>query len=112
MITLMQKGEYRLIETKGEVKVLYLDDKSYGWIFANGIGEILVLSHSPHKADHVLAIGRYRLYDVDDDPKYSDNQHLELHVGDNSWQGYLLLTGLPTDAKTRSRIIPTHEVIS
>jgi hypothetical protein len=112
MITLMQKGEYRLIETKGQVKILYLGGQVYAWVHAQDIGEILVSSHSPHKADHTLAVGRFRLYDVEDEPKFVDNQHLELLVGDGLWQGYLLLTGLPTDDRSRTRIVPTQEVIS
>ncbi len=112
MIKLLQKGDYRLIETRGQVKILYLDDQVYAWIYAHDSGEILVATHVPHRADHVLATGRFRRYDVDSEPKYSDNQHLELLVGNGQWQGYLLLTGLPTESKTRSRIVPTHEVIS
>jgi hypothetical protein len=112
MITLVQKGEYQLIETKGGVKILSLDRQVFAWVYAQDIGEILVSSHSPHATDHVLAVGRFRLYDVEDEPKFVDNQHLELLVGDGLWQGYLLLTGLPTDAHTRTRIVPTHEVIS
>jgi hypothetical protein len=38
--------------------------------------------------------------------------HLELSIGKGQWQGYLLLTGLPTNKKRRNRIIPTKEVIS
>jgi hypothetical protein len=111
MITVLQNGSYKLIETKGHVKILMLDDKTYAWIVAKGIGEILVTSHSPHKADHILATGIYRLYDVEDEPHLSDQLHLELVVGENLWQGYLLLTGLPDDKKKRARIIPTTEVI-
>ncbi len=112
MITVIAKGDYRLIETKSQVKVLYLDGKAYAWVWAKDIGEILVTTHRPHKIDHVLAVGRYRLYEVEGEPKYADLPHLELHVGNGQWQGYLLLTGLPTDKKTRSRIIPTTELIS
>lgn len=112
MITVLQKGSYKLIETKGHVKILILDDKAYAWIAARGIGEILVTSHQPHKADCILASGIYRLYDVEDETRLSDHKHLELNLGERLWQGYLLLTGLPDDTKKRARIIPTHEVIS
>jgi hypothetical protein len=37
---------------------------------------------------------------------------LELSVGGGQWQGYLLLTGLPTAKKIRSRIEPTDEIIA
>jgi hypothetical protein len=112
MITTVQKGDYRLIETRAQVKILYLDRQAYAWVWAEDIGEILVASHKPHRIDHILAVGRYRLYDVEDEPKLSDQLHLELLVGDGQWQGYLLPTGLPTAGKARSRIIPTAECIS
>ena len=69
-------------------------------------------SHKTHKADTVLSGGNYRLYDVDNEPKLSDQLHLELSTGNGSWQGYLLPTGLPTDTDKRNRIIPTGEVIT
>lgn len=112
MITVLQKGLYTLIETRDHVKILTLDDKVYVWITAENIGEILVSSHNPHKADHVLATGAYRIYEVEDEPDLADLRHLELNVGERLWQGYLLLTGLPDDDKKSSRIIPTHEVVS
>jgi hypothetical protein len=49
---------------------------------------------------------------VKDEPKLSDNQHIELEVGLDAWQGYLLLTGLPDDDKKRTRIVPTGELIT
>jgi hypothetical protein len=101
-----------LIETKGQTKVLYLGDKTYAWVEPADIGEILVHSHNVHKTDCVLSIGDYVIYKVDDEPELSDQQHLELETGKKSWQGYLLLTGLPTDKKIRGRIIPTTEVIT
>lgn len=84
----------------------------YAWIFLKDIGEILVASHNPHKTDHVLATGIYRLYAVDDQPWLPRRQQLELNVGARLWQGYLLPAGLPTGSKKRSRIIPTKEVFS
>ncbi len=112
MIRLKTKGFYKLIETKLHTKVLYLGRDVYAWVEPPSIGEMLVVSHSPHKTDCVLSLGEYRLYDVDDEPKLSDLQHLELEVGRGAWQSYLLLTGLPTDDKKRARIIPTVEFIT
>lgn len=112
MVTLLREGKYKLIETKGQVKILTIEKRVFAWIWVKGIGEILVTSHSPHATDHILATGRFRLYEVKDEPKLSDQQHLELVVGDRLWQGYLLPTGLPTDQHKRARIIPTREVIS
>ena len=112
MITLRKRGQYKLIENKANTKILYLDDSVYAWVEPVTIGEILIYSHTSHKTDCILSIGTYHLYDVDDEPALSDQQHLELEVGDGQWQGYLLLTGLPDDKHKRSRIVPTHEVIT
>lgn len=112
MIKLLGEGPYRLLETKGEIKILILDKATFAWVNLEGIGEILVTSHKPHKTDTALAVGRFKLYDVDGEPKLSDQQHLELSIGEGAWQGYLLPTGLPGDQKTRSRVIPTKEVIT
>lgn len=102
-----------MIETKGQTKILTLDNKkTYAWVNVEEIGEILITSHKTHETDNILSVGDYRLYDVDDDPNLVDLQHLELSVGDGMWQGYLLLTGLPSDKDKRNRIIPTEEVIT
>lgn len=113
MLKVMQHGDYKLVETKGQTKILSFDNKKlFAWINASNIGEILVQSHKPHKEDSVFAIGKYRLYEVDKEPNYSDQVHLELSVGLGNWQGYLLPHGLPNDKKKRNRIIPTKEVIT
>lgn len=112
MITLITSGCYKLMETKGQTKILYLDDAIYAWVQPVDLGELLVVSYKKHITDTLLAVGEYRLYDVHDEPHYSTHQHLELEAGDGVWQGYLLLTGLPTRTNIRRRIIPTTEVIS
>lgn len=112
MITLIQNGTYRLIETKHNTKILYLDDAVYAWLEPTGIGEILIASYDKHKVDCVLSVGQFTLYDVVDEPELSDQLHLELEAGMDVWQGYLLPTGLPNEDKKRRRIIPTHEVIT
>lgn len=112
MIKLYREGLYKLIETPRQVKILSLDDKQvFAWIHAAPIGEILVSSHKPHKSDHILAKGKYRVYDVKNEPDLTDLLHLELLVGDGDWQGYLLPLGLPNGVRRR-RIIPTKEVIT
>lgn len=111
MISLLKHGSYKLIETRRHTKILYLDSACFAWVEPPNIGEILVGSHNIHKTDCVLSLGRYRLYDVDDEPNLSDQIHLELEVGNGKWQGYLLLSGLPNMQKKRGRIIPTGEVI-
>ncbi|OYW43085.1 hypothetical protein B7Z28_01040, partial [Candidatus Saccharibacteria bacterium 32-45-3] len=94
MITLTQYGRHKLIETKKNTKILYLNDREYAWVEPPSLGEILVASHKVHKTDCVLSVGDFHLYTVKDEPELSDNMHLELEVGHNAWQGYLLLTGL------------------
>lgn len=86
--------------------------KTFAWINAKGIGEILVTSHKRHQTDALLATGSYRIYEVTDEPYLTDLIHMELMVGVGRWQGYLLTSGLPTDAKKRGRVIPTEEIIT
>lgn len=113
MIKTIKQGDYKLLETKNQSKILILDNtKGYAWINAAGIGEILVATRRTQETDTTLAVGKYRLYEVKDEPKISDLVHLELMAGQGVWQGYLLLTELPTDKKSKSRIIPTTEVIT
>lgn len=113
MITLQREGVYRLIESKGQTKILILDGKeTFAWVNAKDIGEILVSSHKTHKTDCILAVGHFRIYEVKDEPGLTDLIHLELSVGLGVWQGYLLPTGLPHAEKKRNRIIPTPEIIT
>ena len=112
MIKLLKTGKYSLIETRSDVKVLKLGKKTFAWIFAKSIGEMLVATHRPHKTDQKLSKGEYRIYKVIDEPELVDQLHLELAIGEGDWQGYLLPTGFPQKRKIKSRIIPTEEVIT
>ena len=112
MIRIIEQGEYKLIETKGHTKILILDGKTFAWVNAENIGEILVTSHRSHLVDHFLAVGKYRIYEVKGEPGLTDQLHLELHTGDGIWQGYLLPTGLPDEKDKRNRIIPSSEAIT
>lgn len=113
MIKVLKEGLYELIETKKQTKILILDKlKSFAWINAGDIGEILVTSHKSHVAGSIVALGKYRLYQVKDEPDFTDLVHLELLVGQGKWQGYLLPTGLPSNKNIRNRIIPTTECIT
>jgi hypothetical protein len=112
MITKIRSGFYKLIETKHNTKVLYLDDEVYAWIEPKDIGEILVTSRRQHRTDCILGVGRFNMLKVEEEPLLSDHIHLELEVGRGVWQGYLLLTGLPDVNKPKARIIPTGEIIT
>lgn len=112
MIKVLTEGQYQLTETKEQTKILSLDDKQFAWVNVSDIGGILITSFKKHDTDTVLSLGKYRLYGVKDEPDLTDLQHLELCVGDNTWQGYLLTTGLPNGRDKRNRIIPTNELIT
>lgn len=112
MITLVKQGHYRLGETKNHSRVLFLDDVCYIWLVIATIGDIISRTTRKHTIKTVFSRGRYRLYDIADEPDLVDLKHLELEVGEDNWQGYLLLTGLPQQNKPRSRIIATEENIS
>lgn len=113
MIDLISAGEYSLLETKDNTKILKLArfHHDFAWVMAKNIGELLVTTHKEHPIDSVLCCGEYKLYKVSSEPNLVDNWHLELDVGRGKKQGYLLLTGLPDDNKVRGRIIPTKELI-
>lgn len=112
MIKLIKSGRYKLIRTKHYVKILYLDKDAFAWIEPPKIHELLVTTHRQHKTDCLLSVGRYNLYDLKDDQRFSSHLRLELEVGEGQWQGYLLLNGLPTDQKIRCGIIPAHDVVT
>ena len=112
MIHLEKTGNYKLIQTKANTKILSLDNQIYAWIEPKYIGDLLVISHKEHQTDCVLSIGTYNIYNVVDEPYLSDNMHLELETGKNRWQGYIMLSELPGKEKKRSRIIPTNELIT
>ncbi len=111
MKKLIRHGTYSLILTPSNVKIITLDNEdSYAWIVAKGIGGILSFAHKPKRTDTLLATGKYMLYKVKDEPNLVDLDHLQLEVGRNMWQGYLLTNGLP-GAHEKHRIIPTTELI-
>ena len=114
MIRRISEGEYELKETRASHKILHLENiGTYAWIYVPyGFYEILVASKIQNGDNHNLAFGKYRLYDVRNEPRLVDGEHLELIVGEGAWQGYILPTGLPDDTKKRSRIIPTNELIT
>lgn len=108
MIKVLKEGRYKLVETKKHAKVIYLDGEPYVWFYVPKVGHILETKKGHHKTDYTLVVGRYRLYDVKGSPRYTENKHLELFVGNGLWQGYILPAGL----KHKRIIIPTNEIIS
>lgn len=112
MIRVIDSGNYKVVETKKNTKILYLGKSPYVWISPKAIGEILVSSHHTSERDTNVSAGRYKLYDVEDEDLLTDLEHLELEYGSDAWQGYLLPTGLPTGKKIRARIIPTDQLIT
>lgn len=112
MIKLISKGKYKLVMRSDNDKTLVLGKQGYHWTLAKGIGEILTFCKSVHKEAYAISEGQYRLYDVKKEEKLIDLQHLELSVGEGKWQGYLLLTGLPTVKNLRNRIIATKELVT
>lgn len=112
MVKLLKTGTYQILGTREYGIMIFLDEQGYHWSWARGIGELLTLSRREHRPNHTLAQGQYRIYNVKDDPDFTDLLHLELALGAHKWQGYLLLTGLPDKKRIRRRIVPTEEVIS
>jgi hypothetical protein len=113
MIKLLKQGSYKIVETWGETRILVLDDRDrYAWVVAAGIGEILVTTKKRFNKLYTLARGKFRLYEVKDEPKLTGVQHLELYVGEGFWQGYLLPTGLPKNKDIRNKIVPTNQIIT
>ena len=111
MIRLINKGKYTLFETFDKTKILSLDENMFAWINAGEIGDILVSTHRKFNPEKIISMGPYRLYDIKNEPTLTDLKHLELFVGDGSWQGYLLPKGLPNGVR-RHRIVATREIIT
>lgn len=112
MITLIQKGTYEIVSTKDHGIMMILDDQRYLRSYAPKIGDLLTYAKSEHAINYYIARGNYRIYRVKDEPNLVDLDHLERSLGRGMWQGYLLLTKLPTAKKICSRIVPTNEIIS
>lgn len=112
MIRVIKEGKYRLSETKERSRILDLDNVQYARISASSTGDILATTHNSRIAEQLLAMGKYRMYEVKDESEFADGTHLELHICCQVWQGYLLPMGQPMDTKERVQIIATNEVIS
>jgi hypothetical protein len=111
MLKIVYRGEYILSETNDQLKILNLDNKLFGWVSSKGNGELFLYPHKNIPQSSILAMGKYRLYEVNEDKKFTDQPHLELSVGLGNWQAYLVPEGLPKK-ESMSRIVPTSEVIT
>jgi hypothetical protein len=90
MIKLIKQGGYKLVMQSDNDKTLVLGKQGYHWTLAKGIGEILTFCKSIHKESYTITTGKFKLYQVKNEEKLVDLQHLELSIGDEKWQGYLL----------------------
>jgi len=70
MIKLINNGDYQLTETRGLTRIIKLSDKGvFAWVNAGEIGEILVATTGKFPDLYVLANGKYRIYEVKDEPR-------------------------------------------
>jgi hypothetical protein len=112
MFSIERQGSYKLTESRLQIKALYLDKTSYAMLFIDSLGEMISTARTPKPTDYTLSIGRYRVYNVQDEPDMTEGLHLELEVGDDIWQGYLLPNGLPGKNSIRGCLLPTRELIT
>ncbi|MBN1369509.1 MAG: hypothetical protein JW954_04660 [Dehalococcoidaceae bacterium] len=114
MIQLIEKGVYHLKEMGDASKLLTLDiyngKSDYVW---ERDKDIRIRSAGQHggRVFCTLAAGKYRLYQVKDEPGLASQLHLELLVGEGIWQGFLLPEGLPGDLEAKP-MIPVEETIT
>ena len=112
MIKVIEKGTYKLSITKVSNRILSLSgNRNYAWLHIGKIGEILVLLKTLPQTNYTVFVGPYQIYEVKDEPDFTDTVHLELYIGRGEWQGFLLTTGLPTVEDPKNRIIATKELI-
>lgn len=112
MIRIVQEGKYKLIETNEKKKILTLRERTFSWAKNGEKDELIPTSYIPAEKDYILAIGKYRLYDVKDEFDLADVPHLELLVGEGKWQGYIVPSGIPSGKRKQSVIMPTGEIIT
>ena len=114
MIRLVASGSYRLSEARDAARFItlnsYGDECTYAWEKVNGI-QLRLTEGRPAETNCALAAGKYRIYEVSDEPDLTSQIHLELSIGEGIWQGYLLPEGFPTDRKAKT-VIPTEEIIT
>ncbi len=104
------KGHYELFETANGHRILTLNrGRWFAWVDGQK-GEILVHSGSDHQKDHTIQEGDFYLADFEDDPKFQDNPHLFLQMGDH-FQEVIVPNGLPTEQDNQKRAVSTDETV-
>lgn len=68
--------------------------------------------YTTDEESYILAQGKFKLFDVVNEPHLIDLPHLQLSLDGKKWQGYLLLNGLPTIKTSKRRIVHTDEIIN
>lgn len=109
MLKMVQRGDYKLFDAKENKKVLLIDDMPFVW--ENAVLRKDLSPDSEHDKT-ILASGKYRLYEVANEPGFSDMFHLELSVGCGNWQGWLLNNSLPVNKDNHTNTAPTKEIIT
>jgi len=111
MIKIVKRGDYQLMDILGGTKVFVLDSAK-AFIWEDTSVEFFEYNPKNQTEKITLSKGKYFLYDVHDERKFTDSQHLELFLGKHTWQGYLLPEGIPTRKQKRKQIIPVEEIIT
>ena len=113
MLQVIGSGTYKLTETKDNTKVLFIDDeKAFGWKNGKCDGDLFLLAPDTENICCFLSVGKWRLYEIKDEPGLTDGNHFELHVGRGRWQGYLLPEGFPTAVNKQRPISQTGQTIT
>lgn len=111
MIQVIKHGAYQLNEADNSYKIIILDNSKFlSWNPLSG--EIIDSTKSKPQSNSTLSIGKYFLYNVENEKELTNCLHLELLLGKRKWQAYVLPLGLPTKKQKNTKIIPTTEVIT
>ena len=109
--TVQRRGRYALFETPRQNRILVLgQDQWFAWVGGQQ-GDILVRSDRDHERDRTLQEGEFYLVDFENDPDFTDMQHLFLEKN-GDFVEVILPNGLPTDNDSQKRVVGTEKTIS
>jgi hypothetical protein len=111
MITVIKRGKYQLCEI-GNKKTLLCLGSVKRFLWETSFLKFFDSSNSTIENKKVKSQGKFFLYDVQNEPKFTSSQHLEMLVEKNAWQGYLLPQGLPNKNTISKNIFPVQELIT